>query len=364
MFVQFTFNIPGITRGAQAFSMASAAIKVLHLDVGTGLISEKTTGPLLRFSALLGSSRRLADIPFGELSRFLTAMKSERILPDLDGERELIWIKDGIRYRYGFDVKDERITAEWLYYKEKRETYIFSKREDQFEVNSRFDDLAELVRRHLAGPKTFLLGTAVKLFPEGMRDILPHTFMQYRDRSNLSHLLIRQIPEEVLTKLNAFLQNTDPAFKEMTGSPGPPENLTFQWKNQKPKPFSALTLQVREEILILIDLFHALYVQTTFFLDGWWDLFHPQIQKALLIQFNDLRSNPLGSQLVITTLNPYSVNHVHARRDQVWMAHPNQEGFLQLYSLCEFRRSGKIWRKGRFPDYYLQGRTGSVPVIG
>lgn len=363
MFVQFTFNIPGVTEGSRAFSLSAASIKALHLDVGTGLIPDTPVGPLLRFSALLGTNSRIIAITYQAFERFLEAMQSERLVPGIDGEREMIWLKDGIRYRYGFDIRDQRITAEWLYYKEKRETYIFSKREDLFEVNSRFSNLTELVRRHLAGPKTFLLGTAVKLFPQDMRDILPHTFIQCRDRTRYNELVIKKITGDVLDDLNTFLQEADPSFETIRGNSGQVDSLTFQWKNQKECSFGALPLQFREEMLILAELFHALRVHSVIFLHGYWDLFHPLIQKALLTRYNDPLKNPLGSQLIVTTLNPYSIPHDVSRRDQIWLLHPNSEGTFQLYSLCDFRGSGKIWRKARFPDYYLQGRTGPVANI-
>lgn len=363
MFIQFTFNIPGVTEGSRAFSLSAASIKALHLDVGTGLIQQTPEGSLLRFSALLGSNSRVTAICYDALQRFLDAMQSERLMPGIDGEREMIWLRDGIRYRYGFDIREGRITAEWLYYKEKRETYIFSKREDGFEVNSRFTDLTELVRRHLAGPKNFLLGTAVRLFPQGMRDILPHAFMRCLDRSRYHEFIIRKIPEDVLADLNTFLQQADPSFEQIIGDSGHVDNLTFRWKHQPEIPFGSLPLQFREETLILAELFYALRFHSVIILHGYWDLFHPLIRKAILTRFNNPRTNPLGSQLIVTTLSPYSISHDVSRRDQVWLIHSNREGTFQMYSLCDFRGSGRIWRRGRFPDYYLEGRTGAVPTM-
>jgi AAA15 family ATPase/GTPase len=98
-------------------------------------------------------------------------------------------------------------------------------------------------------------------------------------------------------------------------------------------------------------------------LHGYWDLFYPLIRKAILTRFNNPRTNPLGSQLIVTTLSPYSISHDVSRRDQVWLIHSNREGTFQMYSLCDFRGSGRIWRRGRFPDYYLEGRTGVVPTM-
>lgn len=358
MIIQFTCNIPGVTRNGVAFSMEAAAIRSVHLDEGTGIINLPNDLKVLRTSALLGMSFSVNTVLFLEIEKMLSAMGSASILPDLEGERELIWLKDGIRYRYGFDIKNGRINAEWFYYKDKRETYIFSKREDMFEVNSRYKDLTELVKRHQAGPKNFLFGTAVTLFPEGIRDLLPHDFIRIFDRETLNHTESVNLSSDLRKELQNYLNQGDPSFKSVSipsGGTVTVRQLRFEYKNCQPLNFIDLKKELRDEILILIALLDALKGQRTLVLNGLWDLLNPLLQRNFLQVFNSPVKNPLNSQLVFTTLNPYSIFYQVSRRDQIWLSQKSEEGTLQMMSLCDFRGSGELWRKGHFPEAWLKG---------
>lgn len=365
MFIQFAFHIPLVTDGVQTFRLTPASIHAPHLEVGTGIIPDSPCGPLLRFSALLSTHNRLLTVTYQAFNQMLKAMYSPALSSTLDGERELIWSRDGIRYRYGFHVQKGIILAEWLYYKRKRETYIFYKHEDVFEINQGYPDLIELVKRHLAGPKHFLLGTAATLFPTGMRDILPHDFIHCLERISVYGSLHKYISHEAFVDLNNFLQQTDPSFETMKwhSSSRSSGDLTFKWKHQREVTFQELPSGIRDEMTILLELFQAFHRYSVIFLHGFWDLFHPLVQKNLLARFNDPQQNPLGSQLIVTTLNPYSISHEVSRQDQLWLLHPTAKGAFQLSSFCDFRGNGKIWRSGRFPDYYLHAKTGFVPLV-
>lgn len=358
MIIQFTCNIPGITRYVVAFSMEAAAIRAVHLDTGSGIIMLPNDHKMLRASALLGLSYSVNGILFTEIEKMLSAMGSESILPDLDGERELIWLKNGIRYRYGFDIRNGRINAEWFYYKDKRETYIFSKREDLFEVNSRYKDLTELVKRHLAGPKNFLFGTAVTLFPEGLRDLLPHDFIKTCNRKTLIQTEYFNLSSDLRNELQTCLKAGDPSFESVSlpsGGTVTVRNLIFKYRNCQPLAFHELEQEIRDEILILLTLLAPLKKQSTLILHGLWDLLNPQLQRKLLQMYNSPVQNAMNSQLILSTLNPYSVFSSIARRDQIWLTQKAEDGTFQIMSLCDFRGSGELWRKGRFPEAWLKG---------
>jgi len=358
MIIQFTCNIPGITRYGIAFSMEAAAIRSVHLDEGSGVAVLPNDLKLLRVSALLGSSYSVNGILISEFQKMLTAMGSTSLLPDLEGERELIWLKDGIRYRYGFDIRNGRINAEWFYYKDKRETYIFSKREDYFEVNSRYKDLTELVKRHLAGPGTFLFGTAVNLFPQGIRDLLPHDFTKICDRKTLAETESENLASDLRNDLQHFLKLSDPSFESVSLPSGgivTVKHLIFKYRNGLSLPYYELNREIRDEILILLAVLGALRKQSVLILHGLWDLLNPQFQRTLIQYFNSSEKNLMNSQLILTTLNPYSVFYGKARTDQIWLTQKAEDGSLQTLSLCDFRGSGELWRKGRFPEAYLKG---------
>ncbi len=358
MIIQFTCNIPGITRTSVAFSMEAASIRSVHLEEGTGIIFLPNDLQVLRTSALLGLSSSVNVVLFDELKKMLSAMGSESIIPDLEGERELIWLKDGIRYRYGFDVRNGRINAEWFYYKDKRETYIFSKREDLFEVNNRYKDLTELVKRHLAGPTKFLFGTAVTLFPEGLSDLLPHDFVTFCDRESLHQTETVNLSSDMRKALQTYLKQGDPSFESVSLSSrgiATVRHLIFKYKNCPALFFHDLDREIQDEILVILVLLGSLKERRTLILTGLWDMLNPLLQRGFLRMYNSPADNPMNSQLILTTLNPYSIFYRFARRDQIWLSQKSEDGTLQMLSLCDFRGSGELWRKGRFPEAWISG---------
>ncbi len=53
---------------------------------------------------------------------------------------QVIFVLDGVRYRYGFELDEKAVQAEWLYRTVKRESRLFMRQGDQFEVSSAFKE--------------------------------------------------------------------------------------------------------------------------------------------------------------------------------------------------------------------------------
>ena len=59
---------------------------------------------------------------------------------------QIVFFLDGVRYRYGFEVDERRVRAEWLYHACQRETRLFVREGDQFDLSGvSTDDAATLV---------------------------------------------------------------------------------------------------------------------------------------------------------------------------------------------------------------------------
>ena len=54
---------------------------------------------------------------------------------------EIIFLSDGERYRYGFEITNKRVTGEWLYKSLKtKETLLFLRDFDDFKIETRFSE--------------------------------------------------------------------------------------------------------------------------------------------------------------------------------------------------------------------------------
>lgn len=95
---------------------------------------------------------------------------------------------------------------------------------------------------------------------------------------------------------------------------------------------------------------------------------HPLLTRALTRLFNKKENNPKSAQLIFTThdTNVMNSKNWRYRRDQIYFIEKDKYGASDLFSLAEFKeKDGKKVRKDRsFEPDYLQGKFGSIPVIG
>lgn len=87
---------------------------------------------------------------------------------------------------------------------------------------------------------------------------------------------------------------------------------------------------------------------------------HPLLTKAVIAMFHDHRVNKNGAQLLFATHDVNLLDDVELfRRDQVWFAEKGRDGASTIRSLWDYRpRKGENLRRG-----YLAGRYGGVPTV-
>ncbi|MCK5654956.1 MAG: AAA family ATPase, partial [Candidatus Aureabacteria bacterium] len=77
------------------------------------------------------------------ITRFKLSTETE----DAPASFEIIFIYEGIRYRYGFAVDEERVHAEWLFYVPgKQEVEIFTRMKQDFNLTKHFKSEEDLVK--------------------------------------------------------------------------------------------------------------------------------------------------------------------------------------------------------------------------
>jgi AAA15 family ATPase/GTPase len=87
---------------------------------------------------------------------------------------------------------------------------------------------------------------------------------------------------------------------------------------------------------------------------------HPKLTRALINIFHSKKTNPNNAQLIFATHDVSLLDNELFRRDQVWFAEKEYEGFSHYYAISDIHG---VRAQGPYEKYYLSGRFGANPVI-
>jgi len=88
---------------------------------------------------------------------------------------------------------------------------------------------------------------------------------------------------------------------------------------------------------------------------------HPILTQYLIKLFNNEKSNKTNAQLIFTTHDTNLLKPYIFRRDQVWFSEKNKFSSTEIYSLVEFKG---VRASEDFEKQYIQGKYGAIPYIG
>jgi len=87
---------------------------------------------------------------------------------------------------------------------------------------------------------------------------------------------------------------------------------------------------------------------------------HPFLTKLFLVLFNSQKINTNHSQLIFTSHDVTLMDRELVRRDQVWITDKNDKGVSDLYSLQDFEG---LREDTPFEKWYLAGKFGGLPKL-
>lgn len=336
---------------------------------------------------------------------------------------EIVFLMDGLQYRYGFSVTTKRVVAEWLYFiPTLREVELFTRDEEGVHVGARFREGRGLQEFNLDN-KLFL--SVVAQFKRGefarkVRDwfgqtchtltavddsgYLPYTMdciEKGRYRKSLEELVRRldldivglnvaEIPLPAhLAPLHDFLTTmqengserrslqlalpgltADRMMKELKTSHAI-RNEQGQVVEEREFPALAMESEGTQKLIALTGpLLDVLTNGLVLFLDEIDSRLHPLITAAILKLFNSPETNPKNAQLVCTTHDTNLLDRNLFRRDQIYFVEKDEKAVSHLYSLAEFKLENPegaartIRNDASFEKDYIQGRYGAIPYLG
>lgn len=316
---------------------------------------------------------------------------------------EIVFIVEGIRYRYGFEATTEQIVSEWLYaapkgvealqfqrdmqkikpgrsYKEARDRTQFMRPNALF-LSVLAQSNAPLAQKIVKWFRRLVTITGVA--DTGMRIYTMEQMIGGRGADAIVRIVtaldtgvegVRVVkgekaepptfpagmPETFKTTLSALMNdpnmehvavNTLHTIYDADGHTA--GQIEFDIDDQESegtrKLFALagpLSRSLTEGRVLIIDEFDA--------------RFHPLLTRQILALFNDPSTNPLHAQLVATTHDTGLLDNRLLRRDQIWFVEKDSKGASTLYSLAEFKgvRNDKDYERG-----YLEGRYGAIPYV-
>ncbi len=421
MLIEFTVGNFRSFRDPQTLSLLAAPIKSKNSQLDKDTVINVINNPNLLTSAAIyganasGKSNLVQALAF--MKRFVMHSPKEtkatggiRVEPfrlhaaaiNQPSYFEIVFIEDGKRYRYGFEVTKERVLSEWLYFVPSiREARLFERDGNEITVGDYFKEGRDL-EQHTRPNALFLSVVAqfngkkaqklVAWFRRlgiisGVEDLgmMPFTLMQLMEgeysqairdlicrldlgigdlkiekravssKPNLPEDMPEEIRQAFLTIMNAsdaegyLIHTVHTQFDDAGNAVGQELFELDEHESEGTQKLFAMSGPLLDtlqdgEILIVDEMDARL---------------HPLITREIISLFNNKETNPNGAQLIFNTQDTNLLDNHLFRRDQIWFVEKDQQGASHLYSLAEFKvRNDKDYERG-----YIQGRYGAVPYL-
>ncbi len=318
---------------------------------------------------------------------------------------EAIFIIENIRYRYGFEVDDKQVHAEWLFEAPKNtEKPLFLREYDGIEVTKSFPEGKDLEVR--TRDNALFLAVADQFNGKIAKKIMKW-FDNFITISGLSHEGYKGVTFGMLedkqtrpTLLN-FYKRLDLGFDDIAINKNPfdpkelpkdmPESILRQLVtdlegafkidiktihkkyDEKGKAIGQVEFDMRSQessgtnkiFNISGPVFEVLNDGGVLVVDELDASLHPLLTLAVTRLFNSKQFNPNNAQLIFATHDTNLLYYGNYRRDQIYFVEKDQFGASDMYSLVEYKEEGKTIRKDRsFEKDYIEGRYGAIPFIG
>lgn len=327
---------------------------------------------------------------------------------------QMVFVCDGLRYRYGFEMFQGKVSTEWLYVLLKnsaKESYCFKRNGQDFKVNSkvmsRTKGIAAKTRDNalfLSTAAQFNVSTAMtvkewfgKRFNvlSGLDDTLAYTARAFMHNPLARKQILSMIGivddciKDVRVEENIEGVNPYELASNILARFG--INMTTDM-NQRVEKIEQHELQINaihklydngEEIgdkalnfkfeslgttklfALLGPFFDTIQNGGVLIIDEFGTSLHTQLSIELLKLFHS-SVNVSGAQLVFTTHDTNLLRKDLLRRDQIWFTEKSREGISDLYSLVEYKinQANSVRNDASFSKDYLSGRYGAIPYFG
>lgn len=347
----------------------------------------------LRFMTLfINNSVENKSILRHEYEKFAFLDKSK----DEESFFEIIFICKGIKYRYGFELNEDRISSEWLFHTpSNRERLLFHREKDgKFEIAGKFSEGSGLEKK--TRPDALFLsvcadfnGKISSIITNWVRNIIIISGLDDSWFYQLSLKFARKVElkEEILKLIKSLdlgIEDIRVTSKNVKSTFGHGNDTLSDSNND----FLGITMHKKYsntgEVIGLTPLslennesdgtrklfsFATAFISTIksgnlIIIDELDSKLHPLITQSITKLFNSSANSKCG-QLIFSTHDTNLLTDEIFRRDQIWFTEKNNIGATTLFSLSDYKTDGKTIRAdASFEKDYITGKYGAIPFIG
>jgi AAA15 family ATPase/GTPase len=298
---------------------------------------------------------------------------------------EILFTDEGRRYRYGFELDNDKIHSEWLFILEinsKKEVPYFVRELAGIGVSDIFEEAKGLESKTRDNG---LFIPLVDQFNSQIAKTVMRIFsrttvlsgIEHKQAISMTSVLYKFDDDRLL--IEYFINNLNLGFgsfqlEEDANLPFGKRIKTIHKKyNNKGEFVSNFKFDLNEQESSgtnkLFDLsghiVFSLMYGTVLIINELDSKLHPILTQEIIKLFNNPETNPNNAQLIFTTHDTNLLGANLFRRDQIWFTEKDELEATDLYSLAEFKdKNGNSVRNDRsFEDDYIKGRYGAIPYI-
>lgn len=319
---------------------------------------------------------------------------------------EMVFLVNGIQYRYGFEVTTGQIISEWLFsLPSTKEATLFVREENVIKPSSRFFKEGKGLEEKTRSNALFL--SVVAQFNGEIAQSILKWFRRIGivsglDDTSYRAFTIKQVVEgKYKNEITQLVKGLDIDINEIEGlkvdksevnlpsnmpeelravllkSMQDEEWLTVQTKhpklNAQGEPVGLVSFDMdqneshgtQKAFYLAGPIIDVLSQGKVLVVDEMEARLHPLLTRELIHLFNSIDLNPKRAQLIFTTHDTNLLSNKLLRRDQIWFVEKDSVCASHLYSLAELKvDDGKVRNDASFENDYLQGRYGAIPFLG
>lgn len=316
-------------------------------------------------------------------------------------EFELNFIVDGVRFNFGFAMKDSVITQEWLYsFPHGSRRTLYEREQQEFSFGRHLKGRNALVA-DLTRPNSLFISAAAQNGHKMLTGIFDYfaalqfeqvpkfggttggPLIKEEDEWSIDEEVVRYL-EEINTGIIGYQnKNENPddellQFRRKMGMASKPRfDLRTEFRNERELDLakeielehrapdgSIYTLPLSMEsdgtirlLMALPRVFKCLRSGGVLIMDELDLSLHTHAAEKIIGMFCSRKYNQKGAQILATTHDTNLLQSTFLRRDQVWLVEKNLGGGSEVYPLTDFPTRGT----DDLERGYLQGRYGAVP---
>jgi AAA15 family ATPase/GTPase len=412
MLLQFTVNNFKSIKNTTIFSMATSSkdegksfkIKKYELLQSAIIYGANASGKS-NFLKAMAFMRRIV------LNRDKVILSTDKLLhypfqlstetEDSSSSFEMVFFIKEIKYRYGFEIDDTTVYAEWLYADENgKESKLFYRDIDEDELYINRIKFKEGLKLKVSKNQLFLW----KCDQESGE--ISASILQWFSRLNMIDGMeneqyiseaMRQMEDEKYKKeLVALIKTADIGIEDVLldekdipksvieEMPLPPELKKQLLASDTLKDMSLLTHHKKYDennnevgmttfeldkeeskgtqkfFKMSAPILNTLRDGKILIIDELDASLHPMLTKHLIKLFHNETINKHNAQLIFATHDTNLLHESMFRRDQIWLTQKDKYGVTELYSLAQFKN---IRKNEDFEKKYIQGKYGGVPYL-